>query len=142
MQRIHQEFSHYFEHWFGLLIDDDSLIARLNDTFLPIIEQNGHDISVIHLSGGERTAAALAYRLSLNKVINDVISQIKTKDLIILDEPTEGFSSEQLDKMRDVLDQLHVNQLLIVSHEDKIESMVDRVIRVEKGESSRVVLGG
>jgi len=139
MLSIHRQFSHFFEQWFSLLIDDDTLIARLSDTFLPIIEQNGYDIEVNHLSGGERTSAALAYRLALNKVINDVISQIKTKDLIILDEPTDGFSSEQLDRMRDVFDQLKVNQLIIVSHENKIESMVDQVVRVEKGESSRVV---
>jgi exonuclease SbcC len=77
----------------------------------------------------------------LNKVINDVISTIKTKDLLILDEPTDGFSAEQLDKIRDVLEQLHLKQVIIVSHESKIESMVDTVMRVEKeGHVSRLLV--
>ena len=70
----------------------------------------------------------------MNKVINDIASGIKTKDIIILDEPTEGFSFEQLDKVRDVLEQLNMKQVIIVSHENKIESFVDNVIRIEKQE--------
>ena len=84
------------------------------------------------LSGGERTAIALAYRLALNQVINSLLSKIKTKDLVILDEPTDGFSEEQLDKMRDVLSQLNVKQLIIVSHESKIESFVENIIKFRK----------
>jgi len=52
----------------------------------------------------------------------------------MLDEPTDGFSSEQLDRVRDVLDQLNMQQVIIVSHESKIESFVDNVIRVGKEE--------
>mgnify|MGYP001570677881 FL=1 len=52
----------------------------------------------------------------------------------MLDEPTDGFSSEQLDKVRDVLEQLNAKQVVIVSHESKIESFVDNVIRVGKEE--------
>ena len=53
---------------------------------------------------------------------------------IILDEPTDGFSAEQLDRVRDVLDQIGVKQVILVSHESKIESFVDYVIRIEKEE--------
>ena len=52
----------------------------------------------------------------------------------MLDEPTDGFSTEQLDKMREVLDELNMRQIIIVSHEQKIESFVDKVIRVQKDE--------
>ena len=131
MAKIHHEFDALFQQWFGMLIED-IMTARLDETFTPIIQQNGYDIEVEHLSGGERTACALAYRLALNKTINSLISGIKTKDLLILDEPTDGFSAEQLDKMRDVLEQLGLNQIVIVSHEQKIESFADRVIRVTK----------
>ena len=51
---------------------------------------------------------------------------------LILDEPTDGFSEQQLDRMRDVLQQLHIKQLIIVSHEQKIESFVENVIRFGK----------
>jgi exonuclease SbcC len=88
----------------------------------------------MNLSGGEKTSVALAYRLALNKVINDLINNIKTKDIIILDEPTDGFSSEQLDKMRDVLQELDMKQLIMVSHETKMESFVQNIIRINKQE--------
>ncbi|HLF54567.1 MAG TPA: hypothetical protein VI612_02510, partial [Candidatus Nanoarchaeia archaeon] len=134
MAKIHHEFDALFQQWFGMLVDDTIMTARLDETFTPIVQQNGYEIEVEHLSGGERTACALAYRLALNKTINSLINNIKTKDLLILDEPTDGFSTEQLDRMRDVLEQLNLKQIIIVSHEQKIESFADRVIRVQKAE--------
>jgi DNA repair protein SbcC/Rad50 len=135
MLRIHQEFSELFKEWFNLLIEDDTITARLDDSFTPIIEQDGYDTEYINLSGGEKTSLALAYRLSLNKVINDLITTIKMNDLIILDEPTDGFSTEQLDRVKVVIDQLDLNQMIIVSHESKIEGFVDNVLRIVKQDS-------
>jgi len=136
--RVHHQFNELFQTWFGILVED-ALTARLDERFTPIITQNGYDIDVAYLSGGERTACALAYRLALNRVINDLNTTIHTKDVLILDEPSDGFSSEQMDKLRDVLDQLRLSQVIIVSHESKIESFVQHVIRVEKEEhESRV----
>jgi len=74
----------------------------------------------------------LAYRLALNQIINSFLSKIKTRNLVILDEPTDGFSEQQLDKMRNVLDQLNTEQLIIVSHEQKIEGFVENIIRFKK----------
>lgn len=133
MAKIHHEFNALFQQWFSMLVED-LLSARLDQEFTPIIQQNGYDIDVEHLSGGERTACALAYRLALNKTINSLINNIKTKDLLILDEPTDGFSAEQLDKMRDVLQQLQLKQILLVSHEQKIEGFADKIIRIQKNE--------
>ena len=132
MTNIHGLFNQLFQEWFSILIDDENIYSRLDDTFTPVIEQNGYEILFCNLSGGEKTSASLAYRLALNRVINDVIHQINTKDLIILDEPTDGFSMEQLDKVRDVLERLHLKQTIIVSHESKIESFVENVVRIEK----------
>jgi len=134
MLQVYREFNELFKNWFSVLIEDETISVRLDDEFTPVIEQNGYETSFENLSGGERTAVALSYRLALNKVINDIVSGIKTKDIIILDEPTDGFSSEQLDKVRDVLDQLNMKQVIIVSHESKIESFVDDVIRIGKQE--------
>ncbi len=140
MSRVYQEFNEFFQQWFRALLEDENIMVRLDDTYSPIIEQNGYETSIESLSGGERTSCALAYRLALNKVINDVVGEIKTKDIIILDEPTDGFSSDQLDKVRVVLNQLGVQQVIIVSHEAKIESFVQNVVKIHKEEhSSRVV---
>src|SRR3989344_2020132 len=118
--------------WFDTLVDDEDITIRLNQDFSPLIQQNNHDIDYTYLSGGEKTAAALAYRLALNQVINNLMSAIKTNDLIILDEPTDGFSDEQIDRIRHVLRELKLKQILIVSHEPKIETFVDNVIRFKK----------
>ncbi len=131
MIKLRGEFSSLFAEWFYILVSD-SFNIRLSDDFTPIIEQQDYEIDYAYLSGGERTAVALAYRLSLNQVINSLLSKIKTRDIVILDEPTDGFSEQQLDKMREVLDQLNVRQLIIVSHEQKIEGFVENVIRFKK----------
>jgi len=139
--KIYYHFNQLFQEWFEILVEDNEIYSRLDDSFTPIIEQNNYEISFNHLSGGERTAVSLAYRLALNKVINDVIHQIKTKDLLILDEPTDGFSSEQLDKVRDLIDRLDLKQIILVSHESKIESFVNNLIRIEKLDHSSQVVG-
>jgi len=131
MTKLKSEFSKLFAEWFSMLVSD-FIQVRLDDEFTPIIEQQDYELEYNYLSGGERTAIALAYRLSLNQVINSLLSKIKTRDLVILDEPTEGFSEQQLDKMRDVLQQLDVAQLILVSHEQKIEGFVDNVLRFKK----------
>ncbi|MCL5018173.1 MAG: AAA family ATPase [Candidatus Pacearchaeota archaeon] len=131
MLKLKTEFSKLFAEWFYILVSDNFNV-RLSDDFTPIIEQSDYEIDYAYLSGGERTAIALAYRLSLNQVINSLMSKIKTRDLVILDEPTDGFSEQQLDKMRDVLQQLNIKQLIIVSHEQKIEGFVENVIKFKK----------
>lgn len=131
MLTLKEEFSRLFSKWFSILVSE-SLSAKLDDNFSPVVEQQDYELDYSFLSGGERTAIALAYRLSLNQVINSLLSNIKTSNLVILDEPTDGFSSQQLDKMRDVLDQLNVEQLILVSHEQKIEGFVDNIIRISK----------
>lgn len=131
MSKIKAEFSDLFGKWFSMLVSDNFSV-RLDDDFTPIIEQQDYEIDYAYLSGGERTAVALAYRLSLNQVINSFLSSIKTKDIVILDEPTDGFSEQQLDKMRDVLQQLNVRQLILVSHEQKIEGFVENITRFKK----------
>ncbi|NCN86680.1 AAA family ATPase [archaeon] len=131
MISLKSEFSRLFSEWFQILVPENFNV-RLSDDFSPLIEQKDYEIDYAYLSGGERTAIALAYRLALNQVINSLMSKIKTKDLVILDEPTDGFSSQQLDKMREVLDELNVAQLIIVSHEQKIEGFVENVIKFRK----------
>lgn len=131
MANLKHDFSELFSDWFSRLVPE-GLSVRLGDNFTPIIEQKDFEIDYAYLSGGERTAIALAYRLALNQVINSMMSKIKTKELMILDEPTDGFSSQQLDKMREVLDELNAKQLIIVSHEQKIEGFVENVIKFEK----------
>ncbi len=140
MMKVHQEFNELFKEWFVMLMGNETLTARIDDDFTPVVEADGYEIPVENLSGGEKTSCALAYRLALNIVINNLVSTIMTKDILILDEPTDGFSAEQLNKLRDVLQQLSLPQIIIVSHEERIESFVQHVLRTVKEQHvSRVV---
>jgi exonuclease SbcC len=139
MISIQKEFDSLFQNWFSIVMGDD-LTVRIDEQLAPIIEQNNYETEYTNLSGGEKTAVALAYRVALNNIINTLIETIKTKDLLILDEPTDGFSSEQLDRIRDVINELKLKQVIIVSHEPKIDSFVDNVIRLHKEEHvSRII---
>ena len=129
MRRILIETNDHFSKWFSVLVED--LEGYLDESFTPRIVQSGYDVSFENLSGGERTSVALAFRLALHEAINHITGQSAT-GLLILDEPTEGFSSEQLDAVRSVLAQLRSEQVIIVSHEPLVESFVDSVIRIEK----------
>ncbi|MEM4271697.1 MAG: SMC family ATPase [Candidatus Pacearchaeota archaeon] len=131
MIKLRIEFEKLFSKWFNMLAGEPFEV-HLDENFTPLIIQGETEMDYSFLSGGERTAIALAYRLALNQTINSLLSNIKTKDLIILDEPTEGFSEFQLAKMREVFEELNVSQLIIVSHEQKMEDFVDNVIKLKK----------
>jgi DNA repair protein SbcC/Rad50 len=139
MKRVHSDFDKLFKDWFKILVENEDLEISLGYDFGMMIKQNGYDIDYDHLSGGERTAAALAYRLALNQVINTIMSEINTRDILILDEPTDGFSTEQVDKLRIILEEINIKQIIIVSHDPKIESFVDSVLRFEKKEGESFV---
>jgi len=130
LSKLHHDFSELFRKWFGMLVTD--MDSRIDENFTPIIESQGYELDYSYLSGGERTAAALAYRLALNHVINSLMTKLKTNDLLILDEPTDGFSSAQIEKLRDVLSELAVKQLILVSHETEVEDFVEHVIHFRK----------
>jgi len=129
--KLRSEFSRLFNSWFSILAGD-SFEVKIDENFTPVIMQKELEMDYSFLSGGERTAIALAYRLALNQTINSMLSTIKTRDIIILDEPTEGFSEPQIEKIRDILEELNVTQLIIVSHEQKMEGFVQNIIRVKK----------
>ena len=138
--KVHAEFSALFEKWFDILVDSDDMQMTLDEEYSPKILQNGYDIEYEHLSGGEKTAGALAYRLALNQVINTLNAGLKTNDVLILDEPTDGFSQEQLDRLKVLMEEIKIPQIIIVSHEPQIEAFVDNIIRLEKvGHETKVI---
>lgn len=128
---INLEFDSQFQKWFGMLIDDPGKQARIDEDFTPIIQQDGLDQDVSYLSGGEKTSVALAYRLALNSIVRKVSTGMHS-NVLILDEPTDGFSKEQLGRVREILDELDCPQVILVSHEKELESFADQIFRVRK----------
>ncbi len=138
--QVHRDFQLFFQQWAMLLLDPEAFTVSLDESFTPVLQDHGHDTDFAHLSGGERSALSLAYRFALNQVINSLLSELHTKGFLILDEPTDGFSAEQLEKLRAVFEQLSMKQVLLVSHEHLLEGFVDQVLHLVKIEGeSRLV---
>ena len=133
LNSIRHDFNETFRNWFKILIDDSSKDSRLDEDFTPILEQDGFEQNFYNLSGGEKTSISLAYRLSLNTMMRKNTESLKS-NLLILDEPTDGFSKNQLSKVRDVLKELGSEQIILVSHESELEGYVDNIFQISKSE--------
>ena len=130
-------FNDHFQRFFTSLVDDPDMVVRVKEDFSPVFEREGFEQDFEALSGGERTSMALAYRFALNSVVRETVSS--RPEMVILDEPTDGFSKEQVFKMRGLLDELDSRQVILVSHEKELESMADHIFRVEKKNGSSTV---
>ena len=137
--QMNARFNHHFQRFFSSMVDDIDLRVRVNENFSPVLERQGFEQEYEALSGGERTSVALAYRLALNAIVQETGAS-GTGELVILDEPTEGFSKEQINKMRDILAELRSKQVVIVSHETELEAMAQHVYRVQKVNGTSRVL--
>jgi exonuclease SbcC len=139
LRKLHFEFNRLFKKWFKTLLESEDIEGYIDEEFTPIIDQSGYELEIDSLSGGEKTSVALAYRLALNTIVKQVTDTMKS-NLLILDEPTDGFSREQLYKMRDILHDLNCEQVIMVSHENELESVADHIYKVHKeGTLSHVI---
>jgi len=130
LENIKEEFNRLFQGWFNILLEAGDISVEVDENFTPIIIQGGYVLAIDSLSGGEKTSIAFAYRLALNTMIKKAAGM--ESNLIILDEPTDGFGKEQLIKLRQVLDELDGAQVIMVSHERELESFVDTIYRITK----------
>ncbi len=130
MIQINKQFENYFRSWFNEILDDPEKYARLDDKFAPVISTSNNVTRVDDLSGGERTSVALAYRLAFNTMIKEQLGL--ESNLLVLDEPTTGFSREQLTHLKDVLEKTNADQIIIVSHENEIANLAELEYTVQK----------
>ncbi len=128
---IQQQFDEIYKRWYSILIEDPTKESKIDENFTPIVEQDGYEQDVDFLSGGEKTSIALAYRLTLNSLMRKETQSMKS-NLLILDEPTDGFSKTQLSKVKDVLQELRSEQIILVSHEKELETYVDNIFQISK----------
>jgi exonuclease SbcC len=126
------EFSEIFQSIVSSLIEDTSLDVFLRDDFSIVIEQNGYDIDISNLSGGEKSSLAIAYRLALKYIIEKHISHDSMLHVLLLDEPTDGFSNEQISRLGEILQQSEIEQIILVSHDEKIQGIADHSYYVQK----------
>jgi exonuclease SbcC len=136
---IFQNFNETYRRWYFILIEDPTKESQIDENFTPIVQQDGYEQDVSYLSGGEKTSIALAYRLTLNSLMRKETESMKS-NLLILDEPTDGFSKTQLSKIRPLLDELKSEQIILVSHEKELETYVDNIFRISKDNGLSQVL--
>ncbi len=123
-------FDRAFSRFFATLVDDPQLTARTDVSFTPEVTIGGEVTPAEALSGGERTSLALAFRLALAGVVRS-LGQVRLESLL-LDEPTDGFSGEQVVRMGELLEELALPQVVVVSHESQLTGIADRTVRVSK----------
>ena len=111
------------------------LIVYIDETYTPTIKsQEGYELEVTHLSGGERTLLAFAYRFALGQLI----MQARTGhglQMLLLDEPTESLGREDrsVDRLAEAIARLKaIEQIIAVTHNEAFAEKADYVIRLEK----------
>ncbi|MGC8937034.1 MAG: hypothetical protein ACP5KV_06725, partial [Candidatus Methanomethylicaceae archaeon] len=136
-----REFNEEFSRFFAFMVEDPTKSVEVDEDFTPIIMQDTYEQEISNLSGGERTALALAYRLALNEIVQKRSGA--EGGLIIMDEPTDGFSKDQIGKIGDLIRELGPVQAVIVSHERELEGAADHIFRIQKenGKSKIYALG-
>jgi len=134
-----KEISQKMREYFAVLMQDEDRSVELTQDLQPCLQRrvDGKWVTIQFPSGGERSTMALAYRLALSSVARS--RQGIQIDFLMLDEPTDGFSDDQLTKFQAVLERLEVPQILLVTHHKALESMGGTIIQVEYGPNGSVV---
>ena len=121
-RRAHQIFQYEFRRLFSKLMEgQEGISVEIDQDFTPIyrisIGAANHQITLP--SGGQVASVGLAYRLALNTVARAMVPQL-SRGLLILDEPTYGFSPERVEKLREMLEELDAEQIIIVTHDQNL----------------------
>ncbi|MDR3290544.1 MAG: SMC family ATPase [Methanobrevibacter sp.] len=88
------------------------------------------------VSGGERIGIALSLRFGITKAISK--GNINT---ILLDEPTIHLDDYRRNELIEIIGNVDIPQMIIVTHDDELENAADKVINVEKDEGvSKIII--
>ncbi len=112
-----------YEKWSGV-----RLLATEEDYHLQLKERDRDWIGVAGFaSGGERMLASLAVRIAFARVLAPNLS------LLILDEPTHNLDENAIKTLIEVIETRvtdFLDQIFIVTHEEKLAESADNVIRL------------
>ena len=127
------------EHSFSFNLNFDDV--RVSEDMSIEVSQNNQSESIDMLSGGERTALAIALRLAIVKYVNE---SIKT---MVMDEPTVFLDEDRRQNLTDILqytfngEENPIPQMIIVSHHSELRSVSNNVFEVKKsGGTSTVIM--
>ncbi len=134
-----KEFRESFLSKFEEIRKESEYIVDIKENYEPVAYANGVEVPISHLSGGEKTSVALAYRLALADIAAKMQS-IARSELLILDEPTLGFDKEDIKALPEVLRNIKsIPQIIIVTHEDELRDAANVVYEIKKEDNISVV---
>ena len=116
---------------FGEVLGDRAGRLRWTPDYDIVLERGGHTRGFPQLSGGEQMTAALAVRLALLRELLHI-------DVAFFDEPTQNLDDTRRANLAEqILRVRGFEQLVVITHDDSFERMLDHVIHVRKvnGES-------
>ncbi|MGC8725697.1 MAG: AAA family ATPase [Thermoplasmata archaeon] len=130
-QSIYGLFSESFEKYVNILLKDIPFKYEIDNETYGINLTYGNSKGSLDTgpSGGERSSLALAYRFALNEVARQYH---EISGFIILDEPTEGFSEEQLRRFNDLIENVTAKQKLIITHNNNLKGIGNQIIELTK----------
>lgn len=114
-----------------------AFFEKFNFNFSDLIISEDYDIFVYGpegeanlnmVSGGEKIAIALALRLGITQALSN-----GNIDSILLDEPTIHLDDLRINELADLLRNMQIiPQMIIVTHDEGLESSADTLIKVKK----------
>lgn len=115
--------------------EDYGLNVHIDETYTPYIRgQGGYEREVQHLSGGERTLLAFAYRFALGQLIMQA-RRGHGLQILLLDEPTESLGREDrsVDRLAEAIARMKaIEQIIAVTHNEAFAEKAEHVIRLIK----------
>ncbi len=123
---------------FDLVYQNDSY-ARIEldgEYRLTVYQKDGEELDPEQLSGGERALFNLSLRCAIYRLLAEGIEGAAPMPPLILDEPTvfldAGHVSQLLDLIEYMRDEVGVEQIVVVSHDEELVGAADALVRVEK----------
>jgi exonuclease SbcC len=119
----------------GLVGEAPLLNVVVDDSYTPYVKsESGADREVSHLSGGERTLLAFAYRLGLGQLIMHSRTG-HGLSMLLLDEPTESLGSEDgsIERLAEAISRFRaIEQIIAVTHSEAFATKAEHVVILEK----------
>ncbi|MEM4718293.1 MAG: SMC family ATPase [Desulfurococcaceae archaeon] len=143
LKRLIDEFRIFFYQYLNALIRDQPVEVVVTDDFNVVekIRVGGTVYKAPSLSGGQNIAISLAYRLALNQVVRRH-SKFLHKSVLILDEPTTGFSAELVLRLKELLRNMsgEEGQVIVVTHDSTLieagDCRIKLTLNLERHETS------
>lgn len=132
---VASEFKEEFAKYMRVLMEGQPIEATVTDDFGVVFRVlvDNRAYSTGSLSGGQSIALSLAYRLALNATVRKYSPSLR-KSVLILDEPTTGFSVDLVARLKALLEDLSrsgLGQVIVVTHDETLMEVGDCKIKLE-----------